>query len=336
MDPRFGLVGPGRLLERAPPTSTDSLVRLRPGDWWLGSLVSYKGELIEEGTITGWFPAAHVTVVKVEDNLNMSDEEAIVMLQSSTRGYLCRRRQRKTWDACTKIQKMARGMIQRTRFVRAKYVLRGVAEAIIAKRLMNLTKAQCTAALFNRMRVGAATQLRRRIMAHNNGFAYGESNSSAVSWRIDELENDITSDEGILKREINKTFASCTDEFGGLRKDLTPAEIREVERKKLLIPVTVPEGDMMGRGGSRGGAGEILPPLGSTPGGEGAAEEEEEVGVGVSMGEESNGLETEQSNWLDSVGKFYGVSDVQWPSAACSVSGLFVRSCRTFFEHFYA
>ena len=49
MDPRFGLVGPGRLLERAPPTSTDSLVRLRPGDWWLGSLVSYKGELIEEG-----------------------------------------------------------------------------------------------------------------------------------------------------------------------------------------------------------------------------------------------------------------------------------------------
>ena len=54
-----------------------------------------------------------------------------------------------------------------------------------------------------------------------------------------------------------------------------------------------------------------MPPLGSTPGGEGAAEEEEEVGVGVSMGEESNGLETEQSNWLDSVGKFYGVSDVQ-------------------------
>ena len=49
MDPRFGLVGPGRLLERPPRTSTDdSLVRLRPGDWWLGSLVSYKGELIEE------------------------------------------------------------------------------------------------------------------------------------------------------------------------------------------------------------------------------------------------------------------------------------------------
>ena len=305
MDPRFGLVGPGRLLERPPRTSTDdSPVRLRPGDWWLGSLVSYKGELIEEGTITGWFPAAHVTVVKIDDNLNMLEEEAIVMLQSSTRGYLCRRRQRKTWDACAKIQKVARGMIQLQRYERAKYVLRGVAEAIIAKRLMNLSKAQCTAALFNRMRVGATTQLRRRIMAHNNGFAYGESNSSAVNWRVDELESDITSDEGILQREINKTFASCTDEFGGLRKDLTPAEMREVERKKLLIPVTVPDGDLMGRGGSRGGAGETLPPLGAAS--SSAAEDVAEkngVGAGVGTGEDDNGLETEQSNWLDSVGK---------------------------------
>ena len=36
------------------------------------------------------------------------------------------------------IQKIGRGMIQRRRFERAKYVLRGVAEAIISKRLMSL------------------------------------------------------------------------------------------------------------------------------------------------------------------------------------------------------
>ena len=306
LDPLFGLVGPGRFLERPPAASTDgSLVKQRSGDWWLGSLVSYKGEAVEPGSMSGWLPASTVTVVKIED-LQISEDTAATMLQSATRGHLCRELNKKRWGACAKIQKLARGMIQRARFVRGKYVLRGVAEAIIAKRLMNLSKAQCTAAVFNRMRVGAATQLRRRIMAHNNGFSFGENNSSSVAWRVDELENDLQADEAILQKEINKTFQNCSDEFGIIRKDLTPAEQREVECKKLLIPAPVVEGDLMGRGGSRvGGDGERIGGLPKIDTQRDNVYAEDAGHVGLDSENMDTGLDEAESNWLDSIGKFH-------------------------------
>ena len=95
------------------------------------------------GTMSGWFPASCVQVVKIEDDLSMYEDEAAEMLQASCRGHMVRSNNAKRWDACQSIQRLARGMIQRRRFERAKYVLRGVAEAIISKRLMSLTKAQC-------------------------------------------------------------------------------------------------------------------------------------------------------------------------------------------------
>ena len=162
LDPRYGLAGPGRFLEKDPTNETESIKR-RPGDWWLGLLVSYKGELIEEGTMSGWFPASCVEIINIEEDMEMYEEEAAEMLQASCRGHMVRRNNRIRWDSCSLIQKLARGMIQRRRFERAKYVLRGVAEAIISKRLMSLTKAQCASAVFNRMRMGAQTQLRRYV-----------------------------------------------------------------------------------------------------------------------------------------------------------------------------
>ena len=108
----------------------------------MGMLVSYKGELIEEGTMSGWFPASAVEVVNIEADMEMYEEEAAEMMQAACRGHLLRNKQYIRWNACSKIQKIARGMVQRRRFHRAKYVLRGVAEAIISKRLMSLTKAQ--------------------------------------------------------------------------------------------------------------------------------------------------------------------------------------------------
>ena len=48
LDPRYGLAGPGRFPEKDETNSSEKIKR-RPGDWWLGLLVSYKGELIEEG-----------------------------------------------------------------------------------------------------------------------------------------------------------------------------------------------------------------------------------------------------------------------------------------------
>ena len=141
LDPRFGLAGPGRFLEKDPSNAREQVKR-RPGDWFLGMLVSYKGELIEEGTMSGWFPASSVEVVNIEADMEMYEEEAAEMMQAACRGHLLRNKQYIRWNACSTIQKIARGMVQRRRFQRAKYVLRGVAEAIISKRLMSLTKAQ--------------------------------------------------------------------------------------------------------------------------------------------------------------------------------------------------
>ena len=102
------------------------------------------------GTMSGWFPASCVQVVKIEDDLSMYEDEAAEMLQASCRGHMVRSNNAKRWDACQSIQRLARGMIQRRRFERAKYVLRGVAEAIISKRLMSLTKAQCASGKFSK------------------------------------------------------------------------------------------------------------------------------------------------------------------------------------------
>jgi hypothetical protein len=48
------------------------------------------------------------------------------MMQAACRGHIARNRNRDRWDAAQQIQKFGRGMVQRRRFERAKYVLRGV------------------------------------------------------------------------------------------------------------------------------------------------------------------------------------------------------------------
>jgi hypothetical protein len=71
IDPRFGLSGVGRFPEKD-LTDSKELVRRRPGDWYLGLLVSYKGELVDdEGSMNGWFPASCVEIVKIEDDVGM-------------------------------------------------------------------------------------------------------------------------------------------------------------------------------------------------------------------------------------------------------------------------
>lgn len=230
LDPRFGLAGPGRFLEKDPSNAREQVKR-RPGDWFMGMLVSYKGELIEEGTMSGWFPASSVEVVNIEADMEMYEEEAAEMMQAACRGHLLRNKQYIRWNACSTIQKIARGMVQRRRFQRAKYVLRGVAEAIISKRLMSLTKAQCAAALFNRMRMGAETQLRRRIMENNHGFAFGESANSAVKWSVNELETDLKQDAMLMETAASRSMYPT----GGIKKTLTRDEERAIQRNKLFF-----------------------------------------------------------------------------------------------------
>ena len=294
IDPKYGLSGPGRFPERDLSGGKD-LVRKRPGDWYLGLLISYKGELVEEGTMSGWFPASCVEVVKIENELGMYEDEAAEMMQAAVRGTLARNRNRDRWDAVQTIQKIGRGMIQRRRFERAKYVLRGVAEAIISKRLMSLTKAQCAAAVFNRMKMGAQTQLRRRIMENNHGFAFGESNSSSVKWRIDELENDQRMDEKFLMAAAEASmYPADAGKFGHV---VSIEEHREIQKNRLLFTKTRAEMVDDLRNDTRTnriGLSKKAPAE--------AAKEENEMEV------DNNGLDEDESNWLDSIGAFFFIS----------------------------
>jgi hypothetical protein len=292
LDPRYGLAGPGRFLEKDPKNEKESIKR-RPGDWWLGIMVSYKGELIEEGIMSGWFPASNVAVVNIEDDMDMHEEEAAEMMQASLRGHLVRKNNVVKWDACQQIQKIARGMIQRRRFERAKYVLRGVAEAIISKRLMSLTKAQCCAALLNRMRMGQLTQLRRRIMKNNNGFAFGESNNSSVKWSVRELEQDVIRDTMILSNATSKALYYP-------KKSLTLEEERDFQRNKLLFTKTKDdlvnelrmEEDVYALNSSTVMNDAAMDAYGVT----GTNDED-------TLGEEmNNGLDEDETNWLDNIG----------------------------------
>jgi hypothetical protein len=159
---------------------------------------------------------------------------------------------------------------------------------------MSLTKAQCASALFNRMRIGAQTQLRRRIMENNHGFAYGESNSSAVKWSVSELESDLKTDEKILSSTATTTAAAENREKASLSLD----DHLQIQKNKLLFTRT--KDDVVNEMKKDVDVYTLDRDAAMV-----AFDDADENALFAEDGEDpdDNGLDEDESNWLDNIGK---------------------------------
>ena len=136
-------------------------------------------------------------------------------------------------------------------------------------------------------------------MENNHGFAFGESNSSAVKWSVNELESDLKNDTILLRGA-----AKGSEYPSGRQQTLSLNEERAIQRNKLLFTKTkddvlnemrtLEENTLFNNNaGSGGGVGSSTTQFDRDE--DSFFPEEEE--------EEGTGLNQDESNWLDSIGK---------------------------------
>ena len=156
------------------------------------------------------------------------------------------------------------------------------------------------------MRMGASTQLRRRIMENNHGFAFGESNSSAVKWSVSELENDLKTDEHLLSTAAEQSIYPDPNAMNAV--DLTLDDHRNIQKNKLLFTKT--KDDLINEERNNG---TDLYSLDGVNGRNADGNLMNDAGTMMSFddtdknamwgdGEEQNGLDEDESNWLDNIG----------------------------------
>jgi len=150
--------------------------------------------------------------------------------------------------------------------------------------------------------MGAETQLRRRIMENNHGFAFGESTNSAVKWSVNELETDLKQDAMLMETAASRSLYPT----GGIKKTLTRDEERAIQRNKLFF--TKNKDDVVNEmrreedryAATSSGFGMMnaaaMQAYGEDPNTAQAAN-----GADPDM-EGGNGLDEDESNWLDNIG----------------------------------
>ncbi len=149
----------------------------------------------------------------VRNYLGDEKDAAACVIQAVARGMIYRSLRRQKYDAALHIQTMVRGKLQRLRFSRALAIRRAVAEMVAVNRIASLRPSQCLMAVMERIGVGSLNQLKRKLMAANRGFVYGEMTDSTIKWTTDQLDNDYIGDN-LRGSKIDMTNLFLSDNRG--------------------------------------------------------------------------------------------------------------------------